>query len=115
MPARRKSKKTHVSRKPSHRRRASKRPVGETKDSVLARLKEKFPVADTVDMYRRKSWEMFAQKLADAYNQKTMLFMVTVNPDMLELREQIEAAFPCKICSPTEGLYTGGFDFITRG
>lgn len=109
MPPRKRNTKRKISRK------STKTAGKATQASVLAQLRAKYPAASTTDIYRRQSWEMFAGKLAEAYNQQTMLFIVTVNPDILELRETIEGEFPCKICSPTEGLYFGGFNYITRG
>lgn len=101
-----------VASKKSVSRIRTKKPK-HTLESVMRSLIKAFPVIKTTDMMRRRSWELLADKIRLAYEQETLVFCVTVNPDILENRERLAELFPCQVCSPTEGLYTGGFNHIT--
>lgn len=79
---------------------------------IYQELLAQFPVIATSDPYRIKSWQMFAEKLAQAKAQNTVLFCVTVNPDILHNKEELQDKYPCQIVSPTEALVAGGFKFI---
>lgn len=79
---------------------------------LFAKMVAKYPEIGTADQFRLKSWQMFADKLAEAMNKQTTLFCVTVNPDMILHKAELQSDFPCQIVSPTEALAGGGFNFI---
>jgi hypothetical protein len=125
MPKKKKKKTVRILRKPAKRRPAPRKPKAKprkpartkkpnhTLESVMKTMVAEFPVIKTTDMMRKKSWELLADKIRLAYEQETIVFCVTVNPDILENRERISEIFPCQVCSPTEGLHTGGFNYMT--
>lgn len=99
-------------RKASAKRKAMK-PAPITGAEIFAKLLKRFPFIKKTDQFRLKSWQMFSDKLAQAYAKETVLFCVTVNPDMIHHKAEIQAHFPCQIVSPTEALAAGGFNFIS--
>ncbi len=79
-------------------------------EKIMARFREICPEMKDASVDFIKSWEMFAQKILLARRQQTSVFVITVNPHLLEHRDILQKEFPCSIQSPTEARF--GMDSI---
>jgi len=81
-------------------------------DAMMAKIIAIVPAVKDVEGEEAKSWSLLADKILLAKRMKTSVFVVTMNPKMIEYREVLQKAFPCAIQSPTEARF--GMDSIEK-
>jgi hypothetical protein len=81
-------------------------------DKLMLKLKELIPAISEAQGDALESWSLLAHKLLLATRMKTTVYVVTVNPLMLEHREVLTKEFKCTVQNPTEARF--GADSIQQ-